>query len=463
LQLPPSLLQHIQQFSSFAIDEFVAAHQQPAVTSLRIHPQKKENIAFNTIAENEVIATALQQNTTPVPWCTNGYYLPQRPSFITDPLIHAGAYYVQEASSMFLQFALQQIAENTSNMVVLDACAAPGGKSTLLSSFFTEGLVVSNEVIKNRAAILVENITKWGNGNVVVTNNDVKQLGALENLFDVIVIDAPCSGSGLFRKDAQAIEEWSEANVALCSQRQQRIVADLLPALKQGGKLVYCTCSYSTEENEALVDFMLDNFALQNIALQPSTNWGIVTTTTEKHAAVGYRFFPNLVKGEGFFMAVFEKTNGHVNCYLPEHTLYTADKHVMQMLKKVLQVPNAMEIIEHQHQYIGVYTNHVKTIQQLSKLTYIKKIGVDIGTIKGKDIVPHHALAVSVGYTDYEQIIEVNKEQALQFLRRKEMAVTTPFTGWCLLQYCGLNLGWIKVLPNRINNYYPTEWRILKD
>jgi 16S rRNA C967 or C1407 C5-methylase (RsmB/RsmF family)/NOL1/NOP2/fmu family ribosome biogenesis protein len=463
LQLPPLLLHHLQTVQGFKEAAFVKAHQQAPITSLRINPEKYSLIQQSCAHETDVLSFIQKKEAVPVSWCSNGFYLPQRPIFITDPCIHAGAYYVQEASSMFLHYALQQISSNSSNMVVLDACAAPGGKSTLLSSFFSEGLVVSNEVIKSRANILLENITKWGNGNVVVTNNDVKQIGALENFFDVIVVDAPCSGSGLFRKDENAISEWSQANVTLCSQRQQRIIADLLPSLKQNGKLIYSTCSYSVEENEAIVDWLLENFSLQSIALNIPENWGILPTQSLNKKGWGYRFFPNAVQGEGFFMAVFEKQDGNSNCYLPENSVVRAEKQVVQMLSNSFNLPESMEIINHQHQLIGIEAAQIKNIQLLYKNLYIKKIGIDIGMIKGKDIIPHHALAMAKNFKNYHQIITVSKEQALLFLRRKELEIQSAYKGWCLLQYCGLNLGWVKVLPNRLNNYYPTEWRILKD
>jgi len=183
----------------------------------------------------------------PVPWCEYGFYLSERPQFTLDPLLHAGAYYVQEASSMFLWQALKQIFTRDSNIKILDLCAAPGGKTTLIASYFKNALIVSNEVIKTRANILYENITKWGSENIVVTNNDAADFKRLKNYFDLIVIDAPCSGSGLFRKDKDAIEEWGESNVLLCSQRQQRILADVYNALNHNGYLIYSTCSYSQE------------------------------------------------------------------------------------------------------------------------------------------------------------------------------------------------------------------------
>src|ERR1044071_5586576 len=198
-----------------------------------------------------------------IPWTEYGHYLSQRPSFTFDPLFHAGCYYVQEASSMFLEQALKQTIDLSKPLRVLDLCAAPGGKSThILSLISKDSLLVSNEVIRSRAKILKDNIVKWGYSNVVVTNNDPKDFQRLENHFDVIVVDAPCSGSGLFRREPEAIEEWSINNVQLCCQRQQRILADIIPALKGGGILIYSTCSYSPQEDEQIVQWMRNEFPL---------------------------------------------------------------------------------------------------------------------------------------------------------------------------------------------------------
>ncbi|HEY1033070.1 MAG TPA: RsmB/NOP family class I SAM-dependent RNA methyltransferase, partial [Flavipsychrobacter sp.] len=228
IHLPEILLKNLQGVKGFNKEAFIAAHQQAAVTSVRLNPYKVSGVFHN--AEK-------------VPWCSEGRYLDARPVFTLDPLFHAGAYYVQEASSMFLQQALKATVPDNNNLRVLDLCAAPGGKSTLIASLLgKDSLLVSNEVIRTRASILEENMSRWGYMNTWVTSNDPKDFGKLKGYFDVIVVDAPCSGSGLFRKDERALGEWSEANVALCSGRQQRILADVWPALKEGGVLIYATC-----------------------------------------------------------------------------------------------------------------------------------------------------------------------------------------------------------------------------
>ena len=257
MNLPEPFIQSLQKLKGFDEDAFQAVHQSGGqITSVRLNPDKILNIP----------SSILKLQLARVLWSSNGFYLKERPSFTLDPLFHAGAYYVQEASSMFLEEVLKQSVDLSKPLRVLDLCAAPGGKSTLIQSVISkDSLLVSNEVIKTRVNILSENITKWGGANVIVTNNDPSDFKRLPGYFDVIVVDAPCSGSGLFRKDPNAINEWSENNVALCAQRQQRILADILPSLKEGGVLIYSTCSYSQVEDEDISNWLQKEYSLFNI------------------------------------------------------------------------------------------------------------------------------------------------------------------------------------------------------
>ncbi|MGI8634527.1 MAG: methyltransferase RsmF C-terminal domain-like protein, partial [Segetibacter sp.] len=233
--LPPALIDSLTNLPGFDKNDFIGVHEDGRqVTSIRLNPLKPTD-AIKKLPDQE-----------DVPWCSTGRYLSERPSFTLDPVFHGGAYYVQEASSMFLDHIVKEIYKTEKlPQRVLDLCAAPGGKSTLLASALPDSFIVSNEVIKTRVRILAENISKWGSEHVVVTNNDPKDFKRISGYFDLMVVDAPCSGSGLFRKDTDAINEWSEANVQMCSLRQQRILADAIGALKQNGFLVYSTCSYS--------------------------------------------------------------------------------------------------------------------------------------------------------------------------------------------------------------------------
>lgn len=451
MQLPQPFLQSLNGIRGFNKEAFEAVHaSEEQVTSIRFNPVKpfdKDN-RLDTLM--------------PVPWCPQGSYLEKRPSFTLDPAFHAGAYYVQEASSMFLYTVLQQTIANPEGKKVLDLCAAPGGKSTLLASYFIEGLVVSNEVIKSRALVLVENITKWGSDNVIVTNNDPATFQALENYFDAIVIDAPCSGSGLFRRDPEAIKEWSIDNVNLCSLRQQRIIADVYASLKEDGILIYSTCSYSKEEDEQLLDWIVDEFDMQSLQLQTKEEWHIVEVQSDKHTAYGYRFYPYLLKGEGFFITAFKKKQaGHPTRY-KEQALTKLSRQEEQAVHDYIPLSPAYQFFKQGESIKVIPERWIKDLQVLAKYLYIKKAGIELGAIKGKDIIPHHELALSLLPLNHFPTIPLNEAQALQYLRKKEVTVEAG-KGWNLVSYCGLLLGWVKVLPNRINNYYPVEWRILKD
>ena len=461
-KLPLQLLQSLQDVAGFDEAAFVRAHEErESVTSIRFQPHKYS--VFNEQYSTDDLKLPIKKT---VPWCDNAYYLSERPSFTFDPLFHAGLYYVQEASSMFLWEVLKQaIGDDTKGKKVLDLCAAPGGKSTLLSSYFTDGFVVSNEVIKSRANILAENITKWGNANVIVTNNDPSHFQRLDGFFDVMLIDAPCSGSGLFRKDNDAIGEWSEEAVNLCSLRQQRIVADAYSCLKENGILIYSTCSYSTEEDETILDWMMESFQLSAIDIQLKEEWNIAESISPKHKAYGYRFYPDKVKGEGFFIAAFVKKDGsHFSTSVNKPpTLATAKE--KDALLPWIHNETPLTFIKQGDIIIAIPEETGSYLPTLQKALYIKQAGVALGQMKGADVIPHHALAVSVLANTSLPKLEMTRQQAIQYLQKKDINIdfVSLKNGWQIATYCGMPLGWLKVLPNRANNYYPPEWRILKN
>ena len=448
MQLPNKLIQSLQSVKSFdqkAFEEVHASGEQ--ITSLRINPLKP-------------LPNFPHSNS--VHWSSNGYYLTQRPSFTLDPLFHAGTYYVQEASSMFLEQVMKQSLDLLQPLLVLDLCAAPGGKSTLLQSILSkESLLVSNEVIQTRVNILKENIIKWGSSNVVVTNNDPKDFKKLSGLFDAVVIDAPCSGSGLFRKDAAAINEWSESNVQICCQRQQRILADAWNCLKENGLLVYATCSYSTEENETILDWISKEFKVESIQLKVDAAWNIDEIQSATNA-YGYRFWPNKVKGEGFFISAFRKKEPTDAARVHVKKEALASKSEIAIAEKWITSTDEFSFVL-QGQNIAVvparWKNEIQFFMQQLKVRYA---GVELGTIAKNDLLPNHALAVSTICNNQIFSVELPKEQALTYLRKNEMHIETAYKGWALATYNGFNLGWMKLLGNRMNNYYPKEWRILK-
>ncbi len=399
----------------------------------------------------------------PVPWHPLGRYLPERPVFTLDPAFHAGAYYVQEASSMFLYEALRQSTDFSKRLKVLDLCAAPGGKSTLLADMLSpDSLLVANEVIRPRVAVLRENLEKWGFPNIAVTSAGAEEFEPLEGWFDVVVADAPCSGEGLFRKDPDAVREWSPASVDLCAGRQRRILAAAVKTLAPGGVLVFSTCTFNRLENEENTSWLLQNFDLDKVDLTVPSGWGIVETEG------GYRFFPHRTRGEGFFLAVFRKKEGIVPEYkapavfrslkplpknnIPEVTRWLKNADAVRLFQtpsgEVLALPVSLE-----NEYLI-----------LDKYLKNKWFGTSIGEFKGKDFIPSHALALSELVAPTLPAIECTRDQALLFLKKETFTLPPDIPlGWTLARFSGMNLGWMKVLPNRMNNYLPPERRIRMD
>jgi NOL1/NOP2/sun family putative RNA methylase len=477
-RLPEKFLESLEGVEGFKRDAFVKVHEETAqVTSIRINPVKAaigkgqtavpEFFSFShsndSSGESESsIADSRLPLVAPVPWSQFGFYLKQRPSFTFDPLFHAGCYYVQEASSMFLEQAFKQLVDCSKPLKVLDLCAAPGGKSTHIQSLLSsESVLVSNEIIKSRNHILIDNIIKWGSTNVIVTNNDPAAFQKLEGFFDVMVVDAPCSGSGLFRKDEEAINEWSLNAVQLCSQRQQRILADALPALKENGVLIYSTCSYSSEEDEDIMDWLVEEFNMENAELQVEKDWNIVESHSRTTKSKGYRFYPDQLKGEGFFIACFQKKSAmHASKYrLPKLEKPSAKEKeiLLTWLKK-----GEYELMKDGASFFAlplILVNDYAILHSVLNITYK---GTAIGQIMKDRLVPEHSLAMSTIVSDEIPRNEFSYEQAIKYLQRQELNFNTSGKGWQLVNYAQHSLGWINVLANRINNYYPKEIRILK-
>ena len=450
--LPPALIDSLTNLPGFNKNDFISVHEDGRqVTSIRLNPLKP----------TDTIKHLPTQET--VPWCAAGRYLSERPSFTLDPVFHGGAYYVQEASSMFLDHVVKEIYKTEEPPKrVLDLCAAPGGKSTLLASALPDSFIVSNEVIKTRVGILAENISKWGSEHVIVTNNDPKDFKRIPGYFDLMVVDAPCSGSGLFRKDTDAINEWSEANVEMCSLRQQRILNDTMGALKQNGFLIYSTCSYSVKEDEEICDWIIDQFALEPIKIQIDPSWGIVETVSERHSASGYRFYPDKLQGEGFFIACFKQTNAVDNFYSYHDKVPVASKSVQSIVAPFLRNGEKYLISDQREIVIAFLKKWEEEIATMTKMLHVRKSGVALGTVKGKDFIPHHEIALSNLLPVDIPFFNLEKDEALKYLRRQDITVEIEKKGWTLARHGDINLGWMKVLPNRVNNYYPTNWRILK-
>lgn len=450
MQFPVSFTDRMQRLlGPEEYSEFLNALQQAPPVSIRINKTKAD------------AAAGLQ----PVPWSETGFYLPERPLFTLDPAIHAGAYYVQEASSMFVEQALRQSVKLEEPLQVLDLCGAPGGKSTLLASLISEeSLLVSNEVIRSRASILAENVAKWGSGNVLVTSNDPRDFGRLPSFFDVMVVDAPCSGEGMFRKDPQAIGEWSEENVNLCAQRQQRILMDVWDALKPGGLLIYSTCTWNEQENEENIAWLSEQEGAESIKLQLQPEWGVVPTQLQ--GVEGYRFYPHRVQGEGFFMAVVRKAGSeeaisHGKSRKKKYKLTAAGKKEQALVQDWLHQPEKYTFLQYGEAISALPASLFESADEVYQNLYVIYAGTELAEVKGKKLKPLQGLALSQHINkEAFEVADLDLEQSLRYLRKEDINLGTNGNDWLLLQYKGLPLGWAKQIGNRINNYYPKEWRI---
>ena len=373
-------------------ERYLHSFEEEAPVSIRLNPRKP---AGQPIDAEEV------------PWCRHAYYLKSRPNFTMDPLFHAGCYYVQEASSMFLDEIIRQLSTLNFKLSTLDLCAAPGGKSTLLRSALPEeSILYSNEPIRNRASILAENVQKWGYANHIVTNNYPKDYRKSKLRFDIILCDVPCSGEGMFRKDEATIREWSPQNVEKCWKLQREIVADAWECLNEGGLLIYSTCTFNTKENEENIRWILSEYEAEVLKMETKPEWNITGSLLEGFNEPVYRFIPGITRGEGLFMCVLKK--GQTSVVPKSDTHRTKARH----------------------------TSCQSLIHVLS----------DGGTSDGKQSCHQE---------------ELSYPQAMAYLRH-EALVLPEETPRGLVEVCFLGhpLGLVKNIGNRANNLYPKEWKI---
>ena len=425
-------------------EEFCHSLDNPPYVSVRPNPFKDSN-------GDALRDLDCKDNVT---WSSLGKYLGTRPSFTLNPLFHSGAFYVQEASSMFLEQALRQCGNPK---VVLDLCAAPGGKSTLLRSLLDdEALLVSNEPIKNRAQILAENIIKWGHeGNLVTCNfpKDFKNVGAV---FDLIVVDAPCSGEGMFRKDNPALEMWSPANVEECAKRQRDIVETIWPSLKAGGFLVYSTCTYNTLENEQNIDYFCHELDAEAIKIDVPTSTGIIGNLICGNDKPVYHFMPHRTKGEGFFLALLQKKGSVATQRLK------GKKTFRPMPKDWGNTTTAKDlvILENDNQVYAIRKKDADMVSHLLNALYPITMGLPLYEKKGNKTIPAHGLAMSrLLNKSFYPTIDLSLDQALDYLRRQAIQIDAK-KGYILLTYKNMPLGFANNLGNRANNMYPANWKI---
>jgi 16S rRNA C967 or C1407 C5-methylase (RsmB/RsmF family)/NOL1/NOP2/fmu family ribosome biogenesis protein len=442
---PKDFIKQIQTDFPNQADAFIQSLNNTVVPSIKTNPLKPATINFLA-------------NSTPVAWYNQGFLLQQRPQFTADPLFSAGAYYVQESSSMFLAHVLLCLKESYNISSALDMCAAPGGKTTLLQSVLGQDVaIVANEIIKSRVGVLVQNIQKWGMANALVVSNDPKDIAASGITFDLVLTDAPCSGEGLFRRDANAAKEWNTANVYLCAQRQQRILHEAVKCVKPGGFLIYSTCTFNTKENEDNVNWLVKNYGFKTVAIPVEPTWQI--TQLQENC---YRFLPHCVPGEGLFICVLQKPgDGNDNKALKQVKL---NEKPINNFNNWLKNANYFYVLNRKNKMLAIPKVHYTFFNLLQQRLNVSYMPIELGEVDKKGLlIPSHALALSVFVSSNIASIEVNAETALLYLRKQPFILPHVIdSGWCLVNYKQLSLGFIKVLKNRVNNYYPTDWRILK-
>ena len=411
---------------------------------------------------------------TPVPWCAYGRYLSARPAFALDPRWHAGAYYVQEAASMFVAAAYAAAFPDEAPRRVLDLCAAPGGKSTLWRTLLPDdALLVANEPVKSRANILAENLTKWGHPNTVVANAYPADFGRLVSAFDLVATDVPCSGEGMFRKDLQAREEWSPEAVARCAERQREILRDVWPALRPGGYLVYSTCTFNREENEDVVQYACDELGAELIPIPTAPDWPIAGDTTGRGLAVCH-FFPHRTAGEGLFLALLRKTSGTAPVEPPtaaasrrpardKRRKASAVEAPPRELRTWLRAADDFDLrLQPDGRWHAVARSHADFVERLAAVARLLVSGVTVAERKGPKLIPHAALALSTALSpEAFPTVALSPAEARAFLRREALVLPPDAPrGYVLATFDGLPLGWLNNLGSRANNLYPSEWRL---
>lgn len=455
-RLPDGFIDRIESYRCPALDGLcdALASTGPQV-SVRVNPLK---------------GVAVPVGADTVEWCPCGFYLPERKAFTFDPALHQGLYYPQDASSMIAGTVAAMLAAGRP-VRYLDACAAPGGKTTAAASVLPEGsLLVANEYVPARAAVLAENVAKWGRPDVVVTRGDTSRMRRLPGFFDIVAADVPCSGEGMMRKDAVAVEQWTPALVDECAARQREIVENLWEALRPGGYMIYSTCTFNRIENEDMLDFIISSLGGESVDLQLEKLGSGICRGITPDAPACARFMPHRLRGEGLFVGVVRKPDGPAP---RSHSVKKAGPAAVDRNLKALAAtargwltdPDSfvVEPAPNGQSLRAVPQGMVSDLRVLESVLDVVSAGVELATVKGRDLIPSQALAVSSALrADAFPRCEVGYPQAIAFLRRESVTLPDGLPrGIVLLTFGDRPLGFVKNLGNRANNLYPAAWRIL--
>lgn len=451
-------------FSPEILKSYIIASGSEALTSVRLNSSRMESSGSGQFSLD--ISSVFGPT---VPWCSEGRFLTERPYFTSDPHFQAGLYYVQDSSSMFLSPLEGMIRDSAVSSVyrALDLCAAPGGKSTLLASVLCHAfgrsgyLLVSNEVMKQRVNVLADNMARWGDMSSVVTSNDPSDFAVMDSYFDLVLADVPCSGEGMFRKDMKAIEDWSPDNVKLCASRQRRIIADMWPCLKEGGLLVYSTCTYNREENDLNVRWISEELGADIV--DPSLGEEVFPGVLRSDAG-GFHFIPGLVPGEGQYFAVLRKKQS-LKGVRQSRTSMKGRRAVQRFRAEDLPCGFSVPVYAEVHPSgIKVMPEHLESdIEKLSSCLKVIRSGLLAFEMKGKDLVPAQDLPFcSVASFDFPSM-ELDRDEATAYMARETVLPADGLPkGYVLLKYGGIPLGFAKNIGSRMNNMWPMSRRILR-
>ncbi|MBR2065158.1 MAG: rRNA cytosine-C5-methyltransferase [Bacteroidales bacterium] len=404
-----------------------------------------------------------------VPWCRHGRLLDSRPAFTLDPHFHAGAYYVQDSSSMFVGHLFRELLKKMEvpsgrPVRVLDLCAAPGGKTTDIAASLREAfgdgfILVSNEVMKARAGVLADNVALWGDPAVVVTSDDPRAFASLPGYFDIIVADVPCSGEGMFRKDEEAQRQWSEDNVALCEARQRRIVADVWPSLAQEGLFVYSTCTFNRYENDGNIGWIVKELGAETVS-EDIAAWSEIIRTEH-----GYSLVPGHVEGEGQYCSALRKTSSVSYAEAKTRGGKPGKSKEQTVPKEVSDLLSQDVVLRMKGETVTAVPAHLSAeVALLEQYLHVIAAGCAVGVMKGSTLVPDADLALSLMFNDEAfPYAEADRQTALAFLHRDAIVLKDVPKGYVVIRYEGVPLGFVKNLGNRCNNLHPQTRRIRMD
>lgn len=480
MEIPQDFQERMRRLLGTEYNDFLESYGQERHYGLRRNPLKASETEFA-----ERIPFALE----PVSWAREGYYYQAADQPGRHILHEAGAYYIQEPSAM----AVVEILDPKPGECILDLCAAPGGKSTQIAGRMKgKGLLVSNEIIQNRAKILSQNIERMGVRNCVVCNETPDRMAAIfSGFFDRIVVDAPCSGEGMFRKDDTAITEWSREHVAMCAVRQQGILADAAVMLRPGGLLVYSTCTFAPDENEGVISRFLqehEDFVIEEVPHDDAFVPGRPDWIKEPEEGLEHtmRLMPHKLRGEGHYIAALRRLGGGQNTWTGAVTEErdTDSKAVMERQAiaesrrnrgSKCQSTSADSVqtflteelglfkdwLDKQHGRVETFGDQIYLIpENMISMNGIKVVrpGLHLGTNKKNRIEPAHALALALNIEETDKRMALTKEEAERYIHGESLLCGTQ-KGWILLTYEGYPLGFGKAANGQMKNHYPKGLR----